>query len=126
MKRKKNKLADKDSLLRDDVGDPSLGRWAVYYGTILSGMLSVTGVLLAAYEVIFQPMFASDYHSNAGVTILLAGVGIYTSGAISKAWSAHAEAKKMATTSFLTEESPDSTIGEVIDDTTSTENSTNG
>lgn len=114
----KKKQIDRDALLRDDVGDFSLGRWAVYYGTILSGIVSIVGLALSAYEVILQPMLG-DYHSSAGVTILSAGVGIYTSGAISKAWSAQAEAKKMAV-------GVPSAEGVINDSGSSSEDPTNG
>lgn len=80
--------------LADDSGEPSLGRWAVYYGTILSAVLVIVGIGLAIYEVVFQPRVGT-FHSNVGLPIITAGVGIYTSGAISKAWQAHAEAKKL-------------------------------
>lgn len=97
MQKKNQKKQAHEKLLQDDQGDPSLGRWLVYYGTILSGVLVVSGLLLAIYEVVIQPTIGDgSYHSNVGMPIIMAGVGIYTSGAITKAWSAHAEAKKMA------------------------------
>lgn len=85
--------------LQDDTGSPSLGRWIVFYGTILSAILAVVGIILAIYEVMFQPYIlhslTAPFHSNVGLPMIMAGVGIYTSGAISKAWQAQAEAKKM-------------------------------
>lgn len=89
--------------LSDDNGDPSLGRWIVFYGTILSGVLAIVGIFLAIYEVMFQPYILGTgmtvaFHSNVGMPMIMAGVGLYTSGAISKAWQAQAEAKKMMAT----------------------------
>ncbi len=86
--------------LADDSGEPSLGRWIVFYGTILSAVLAVVGILIAVYEVMFQPYIVTEhmtqaFHSNVGMPMIMAGVGLYTSGAISKAWQAQAEAKKM-------------------------------
>ena len=79
--------------LADDSGEPSLGRWLVYYGTVLSAILAIVGIILAIYEVMFQPYIVTErittiYHSNVGMPMIVAGVGIYTSGAISKAWQA--------------------------------------
>ena len=68
----------------------------------MSGLLVVVGLLLAIYEVIFQPNIlppgsnAAPFHTNVGMPMVVAGVGIYTSGAIAKSWQAHAEAAKMA------------------------------
>ena len=102
MTRQEEKREDRKRRLAGDTGEPSLGRWVVYYGTIMSGLLVIAGLLLAVYEVIFQPnilppgLNAIPFHSNVGMPIVAAGVGIYTSGAISKAWQTQAEAKKMA------------------------------
>lgn len=87
--------------LADDNGEPSLGRWIVYYGTIMSGSLVILGMLISIYEVFFQPYIlppglnATPFHSSFGMPMIVAGVGIYTSGAIAKSWQAQAEAAKM-------------------------------
>ena len=97
---KKEKKIIKDrrhhSRLDDDYGQPSLGRWMVYYGTVLSIIVTLVGLVICVYEVVFQPMVAGGYHSSVGLPLVACGVGIFTSGAAAKSWQAQAEAKKLA------------------------------
>ena len=101
MTRKEERHKDRKTRLAGDDGEPSLGRWVVYYGTIMSGALVILGMLISVYEVFFQPYIlppglnATPFHSSFGMPMIVAGVGIYTSGAIAKSWQAHAEAAKM-------------------------------
>jgi len=100
--KKEEKQREKQKRLQDDTGEPSLGRWMVYYGTILSGVLVTTGVIISIFEVAIQPYLIPNgvealvYHTSVGIPMIATGVGIYTSGALAKSWQTHAEAEKMS------------------------------